>query len=190
MTWDDLLTTPFGATSVELDEKRWAQLSDRFYEAEGQVLEVLVSDRTGAFLRGLARTHNIPDDDVPKLATSVLYVALGEWPLANLAAGLSSTMGLPNDKAQKVAAEIEKELFAPITLELNTFLEEQRQPKAAEQAQQAGATNVVDLKKHSSQNTPLRPKGFAGQAEHKQFPKPSLQTGKGPPLPRPGEFNK
>lgn len=175
MTFEELIASPLGAT-VLLEEHMWQRLADRFFETGEVVRNLLVSQETGAFLRGLARTHNIPDDQVPKMALGVLYVVLGEWPMANLAAGLSSTMGLPNDKAQQVATEIEKELFAPIMGELQTFWAKQRQPKAGAQAQQAGATNVIDLK-HKSQNT-----------EHKQPPKPSFQIKKGPPLPRPGEF--
>lgn len=167
--------------AMRLPDDRWRQLSERFLKAGGGVTRLAASEQTGAFLRGLARTHNIPDDKMPKLALGVLYVALGEWPLAKLASGLSSTMGLPNDVAQKAAAEIEKELFAPIMLEFNKFLEEQRRggPASGAAARQAGATNVIDLKKHNFQNT-----------EHKQFPKPKFQTKKGPDLPKPGQFNR
>lgn len=164
----------------EADSNRREQLMERFYETAGHVRELLVSERTVSYLRGAARTHNIPDEQVPKLALGVLYVALGEWPLSNLAAGLSSTMGIPNDVAQKAAAEIEKELFGPVMLELNEFLAKQRQsgPASAEAtARQAGATNVINLK-HNPQNTKTKP-----YTDFKtQKPKESL--------PKPGEFTK
>jgi hypothetical protein len=166
MVYTDWLWNLLGAMAV-LDDVRRAQLREKFSKTTGGVRKLVLSQESIPFLRGLARTHNVPDDKVPKLALGVLYVALGEWPLSNLAAGLSSTMGIPNDVAQKVAAEIEKELFAPIMLEFNKFLEKQRQPKAEEKAKQAGATNVIDLKNKPPQTRPSRPV-----------------------LPKPGEFTK
>lgn len=179
MAYTDWLWNLRGAMAI-LDDARRAQLREKFSKTRGGVRQLLLSQESISFLRGLTRTHNLPEERVPKLALGVLYVALGEWPLSNLAAGLSSTMGLPNDVAQKAAAEIEKELFAPVMLELNEFLAKQRQdgPASAEAtARQAGATNVINLK-HNPQNTKTKP-----YTDFKtQKPKESL--------PRPGEFTK
>lgn len=130
------------------------------------LVNIVMSDTVGAFLRGLAKEFGLPNENVPQLAFAVLRVAVGEIELPKLGATLSSELKLPNDKAQAMAKEIEKELFSPVMLELNQWLEKQKQATSTKaSAAKAGARNIVDLKHQS----PKQPPG---------------------PLPKPGQFNR
>jgi hypothetical protein len=115
------------------------------------IQSLLISARTGAFIRGLAKTYNIPIEKAPKIAFAVLQIALGEKTLAQLGSLLSTELPAPNDVAQKIANEIEKELFAPIALELNQYLAKKKQATLASRPM-GGASNVLNLK-----NTPQPP---------------------------------
>lgn len=117
-------------------------------ESPESIQNMMYSENTGAFLRGLTKTFNLPADLTPKLAFKVVQVAIGEIELARLGSVLSSELKLPNDTAQAVAKEIEKELFVPYVLEWNAWLEKlKREAEEAKKKQgQAGAQNVIDLK--------------------------------------------
>lgn len=115
------------------------------------------SPRTGAYIRGLAKTYNLAEDAVGKTAFLVLEVITGHLSLSKLGAAVSSNLRLPNDKAQRISQEIERDLFAPVILELNQYLSQrkiQTLSRVEKKAQQAGARNVLNLK---TQSNPPRP---------------------------------
>lgn len=108
---------------------------------------MLFLPRTAAYIRGLARSNNIPLEQAPRIAFAVMRAAVGDFELAKLAGVLSGELKLANDVAQRLAQDIEKELFIPIMRDFNEWITSQKQslsPGAA--AQDAGAQNVVDLK--------------------------------------------
>lgn len=164
--FDNYLSTPIGSLvnrSPE-EESRYLDLVGRLPKS---LSRMVFSGVTGSFLRGLAKDFGVSPEQSPKLAFAVLQIAVGEVPLAKLGSTLSGELKLPNDKAQAVAREIEKELFTPVMLELNDFLAKQKQGSSAgTAASKAGAQNVVDLKKQQ----PSRTTPAAG-------------------LPKPGQFN-
>lgn len=169
--------TPFGSLTTVESGQRFQYLS-RLGKLPTSLKDIVFNLTTGAFLRGLTKQHNVSLDQVSPLAFVVLRVILGDVELAKLGAVLSAELKLPNDKAQAVAKEIEKELFAPVMLELNQFLEQQKKAASAgASASQAGTQNIIDLK-HKSQST-----------EPKQNTKPKAQT-TGQSLPKPGEFTR
>lgn len=119
---------------------------------------LLFSPRTGAFIRGLTKVYNVPSEKAPTIALTVLKIAYGEKSLAQLASILSTELQLSNDKAQRIAQEIEKELFAPVMLELNQYLAQKKKAPTSPittQPQASGARNVLDLKSQS--RPPLPP---------------------------------
>jgi len=143
-------------------------------EAEEYLIEVkklptalkslVTSAKTAAYLRGLAKQYNLPLQTAQRLAFGVLRIATGKLPLANLSVLLSGELKLANDKAQQIAAEIERDLFAPVMLELRQHLVKQAgavKEQKADAAQSAGARNVLNLddaaetgkRPASSQNT-------------------------------------
>lgn len=139
--------TPFGSLAMISREKR-----SRYFPQLGalpkSIKDIVHDMNTAGFLRGLTKQFKVAVEQVPQIAFVVLRVAVGEIELAKLGATLSSELKLPNDKAQGMAKEIEKELFAPVMKELGEFLEtrKQKSENRSSQAKQAGATNVVDLK--------------------------------------------
>lgn len=125
-----------------------------------ELKQLIKSPKTGAFVRGLLRNYQITVPAAATLAFRILQICFGEKSLMQLPSMLSMDLKLANDKAQKMAAEIERDLLAPVALELNQFLNQKRNQavlRAGQQAKEAGATNVLNLK---VQTRPLPPPGF------------------------------
>jgi hypothetical protein len=130
--------------------------------------------RTAAFLRGLAQAAGLPVERVPRIAWAVLQIAIAEKTLVQLPSMLSTSLGLANDKAQQMAGEIEKELFAPIMVEYSRFVQSRKnQPNRS----MGGATNVLNLKNQPASRPPTRP---ASSLPRPQLPRP-------PQTPKPGQ---
>ncbi len=143
-----LLTIP-SASFLIRPESEDRQYTKAMRILSGSLKKMLSDDKTGAYIRGLAKSFNISDDNVPPISFTVLRVGVGELPLAKVAATLSSELKIPNDAAQKMAAELEHDLFAPVAVELNQYLASRKQEQTASSgttARQAGASNVLDLK--------------------------------------------
>lgn len=185
-------TIPSGAILLA-SESEQADYIDRLYTLPKKVFEITNSPGTGAYLRGLGKTYNTPESNVPMIAFLTLQVMIGEKSLAQLPSMLSTDLRLPNDKAQAMAKEIEKELFAPVMLELNQYLEN-RKKKIETSRPTGGATNVLNLKEQprkpvpppipKKQNDelgiPTLPPGFARRG--RSLASPQKPTPK-PPLP-------
>ncbi len=141
----DFECTPSGSLLSQPSDQRLPYISYLVAMPES-VHNLVASARTGAFLQGLSKTNNIPIEKTPQIAFIILRIAVGEKNLAQLGSILSTELQIPNDKAQAMAKEIEKELFAPIALELNQYLSQKRQsaPKPL-----GGARNVLDLKNNA-----------------------------------------
>lgn len=111
--------------------------------------------QVAAFLRGTLRVQNLPDTLGPDLAFIVLQIVYGKLPLNQMASKLTTDYQIPVTQAQNIAQEIERELFTPIALEFNSYLNQSKkfgQPKPATPAitkpavAAQGVRNVVDLK--------------------------------------------
>lgn len=139
-----------GLLSVPADQRRTYILA--IQNMPQTLFKTINSNTSAAFLQGIAKQFKMTSNQTLRLALAVLRIAVGEVSLAKFGAALSSELQLPNDKAQAIAKEIEKELFAPVMLELNQFLEERKKENenSGGKAKQAGATNVVDLKNDKS----------------------------------------
>lgn len=138
--------TPFGSLgTISRDERR--RYLTQLGKLPTHIKDVVYNLGTASFLRGLTKQLKMPVDQAPQLAFAVLRVAVGEIELAKLGATLSSELKLPNDKAQAIAKEIEKELFTPVMMELNEWLERQKKQQAGQKTSNPGVSNVIDLKK-------------------------------------------
>lgn len=143
---DSYYNSPLGSLAVQPQEKESAYL-DAIGKLPKNLFQIASSPMTGSFLKGLGKSFDLAPEVVSKISFEVLRVLVGELTLATLGGVLSGQLKLPNDKAQGIAQEIEKELFTPIMLELNDFLAKQKQAASAgASASRAGAQNVVDLK--------------------------------------------
>ena len=159
-------TVPIGSL-VTVDDAVADSYYKRLPNLPASVTDIVLSWKTGAFIRGLTRTYDLPMTTAPAIALTVLRIAFGERKLAELPVLLSSATGIAQDKAGLLAKEIEKELFAPVMLDLNAFLSSLKQRPAQSTG---GATNVLNLK--------TAPKPISGMNRTAALPVP-------PTLPRP-----
>lgn len=140
-------STPFGSL-LGLETARRKKYVGQIIALPTKIRSIIDSLQTGSFVRGLVKQFRLQGSQVSQIAFAVLRVAVGEIELAKLGAVLSSELKLPNDKAQAMAKEIESELFSPVMLELNQFLEKRKMKKenSEDKAKQSGAQNIVNLK--------------------------------------------
>lgn len=120
--------------------------------------KMLVNVNTGAGIRGICRNYGFPLAQSQQIALVVLRLAIGEMKFSQLAGFLSANMTLPNDKAQRMAREIEQDFFGPVRQELEAHWAKDKKEKPATLAQakaeQSGANNVLNLKKESQPPVP------------------------------------
>lgn len=151
-------TYPIGAGMAQPAE-RWDQLSRLVDHTPQPLLDMVSSPQTAAFIRGVAKTYNLPAEQGITIAYAVLRVALGELKLPQLAQVVAKETGLAQTPATALAQEIEKELFVPVMTELSRVVQPPapRTPPASPPPNTAagGARNVLDLK--NKPNPPLPP---------------------------------
>ncbi len=90
------------------------------------VKSMVSSVKTASYIKGIARTYDIPEEKQSLISFAILEIAIGKKTLAQLPAILSTELRLSNDKAQKMATEIEKDVFGPVKAELDEFIRVQR----------------------------------------------------------------
>lgn len=150
---------PIGAGMV-WGAQRWDQITELVNEVPKSVRGMITSPHSASFIRGLVKTYKLSPEKVPLIAYAVLQVALGEKTLAQLSSVLSTEVPLPNDKAQKIAKEIEEDLFAPIMSELTEYLERKKSgietasKKISSSSASLGVNNVLNLKDQRKAPTP------------------------------------
>lgn len=153
-------SVPVNSVLIVPEEHRGLYVHEAF-QTEQVVRDMLISAHTGAYLRGVAKSYQLPSTAAPVLAFAVLRIAIGEIELAKLGSLISGDLQLANDQAQKIAQELERDLFAPISRALNTQVAKQAQQQATtskDQAQLAGARNILNLKEQRQppQPPPIR----------------------------------
>lgn len=137
---------PIGAL-LAIPENNALPFLNLIVETPKNVQQMLLSLRTGAYIRGLTKTFDVPLEKAPVIAFAVLRIAVGEKPLGQLGGILSAEVPLPNDKAQKMAQEIEKELFGPVMLEFNQYLAAKKAVKpGVMDKMRVAPQNVLNLK--------------------------------------------
>lgn len=137
---------PVGSLAIVSDESRLGYFN-RIFALQPKVRDMLYSGVTGAYLRGVARTYNVPSDQVPQLALLIVKIAVGEVRLAQLAAAVSVACNLATDKAQSVARDVERELFSPIMIDLGESLRNVQQvPTSPKPRLASPPQNVINLK--------------------------------------------
>ncbi len=155
-----LNNTPIASLILVNDDALREQLALKAVQAPPLVKEIIFSARSASYTEGLSKSHDIPEQKVMIVAFIILRIAIGEIYLSRLAATLSSELQIPNDKAQRIAQELEHDLFAPVAVELNQYLAgrkketQQIENKVTGNPRAAGATNVLDLKQQPNRPTP------------------------------------
>jgi hypothetical protein len=152
--FDTFTAIPVGSLTL-IDDINRDQYIAQFYKLPASTIAMTSSPQTGAYLRGLVKVYSLPLENSSMLAWSVLRVAVGEITLAQLPSVISTELKVANDKAQAIATDIEKELFAPIMLEYNQSLRSSKAAASPSLQPSAGAQNVLDLKQQVA-NRPLQ----------------------------------
>lgn len=143
--WLDFTSYPIGSLLERPAPERTSYM-EKIGQLPSPLQDILYSWQTGAYLRGLTKTHNLPLEQATSLAFIVTQISLGEKTLAQLASMLSTQLRVANDKAQQIAKEIERDLFAPLMLELNNYLLQKKKTAASPPNVARGVQNVIDLK--------------------------------------------
>lgn len=149
-----------------------------------KIRDVLYSTDTGAFVRGIAKTYDVSPETAPKIAFAILEIAIGKKTIAQLPSILSTELQLPIDTAQKMASEIEHDVFGPIKADLSGLPSQQKgssiPSRTTAQAVSSGMKNVLNLKEISARpaQEQLPPK----PAQPSLPPRPSMPP-KMPPSP-------
>lgn len=150
-------SVPFGSIAT-LPEDRIEFYIILISKLPNKTRAMIYALETGASLRGLAKSYGLPEAKSSIMAFAVVQVAINELSFAQLSSVLSTKLPLPNDKAQRMAKEIEQDLFGPVRQELEAHWAKQKQEGAASQAQtradSGGARNVLNLKKENKPPLP------------------------------------
>lgn len=99
---------------------------EKWFRLPASVKSMLSSPRTGAFVRGLAVNYGIALDQAWLVANIVLMVCLGELETEQLPSTIQHEFKIDGIKAAKMAHEIERELLAPVMLDLNRYLSQKK----------------------------------------------------------------
>lgn len=97
---------------------------------------MISSVETVSYIKGLSRAYDTSEEGQAAIAFAILEITIGKKTTTQLSAILSTELKLPNNKAQKMALEIEHDIFGPIKRELDMFLQQQK-------IKGASATNIT-----------------------------------------------
>lgn len=149
---------PIGSLTVLVPVEEQELYVNSAMQAPGNLRDLIFAERTGAYVRGLVRTYNLDRALTPQLAFTVLRVATGMIRLNQLIGELAQRLSIDQNAAEKLALEIERDLFAPVALELNQYVKAIGQQTVSAQApttvpstpsrrpEMKGMKNVLDLK--------------------------------------------
>ncbi len=156
--FDKYKCKPLGSI-LNLQTEEQNRLLRRSFDLPKEVRDILVAERTGAYIRGLASSYRLSVAGAQTIARIVLLVALKEKTLAQLPALLSAELKVANDAAQKMAKEIEDDLLAPVMNGLKEYWDKKKESASAENSKKdqraaADMPNVINLKGREKQVIP------------------------------------
>lgn len=173
-------STPLGSLQELPSEQRLPYLT-LMENLPSHLKEIVSSGKTGAYLRGLAKSHQIQEQQIPILARIIFRTVVGDKTLAQLPALLSTELKIANDKAQKIAQEIERDLLAPVALELNQYLAQQKKKRGSMADKLAEQPKPAMRGPHTAPSRfprkPAAPPNILNLKDNKKPPAP-------PPIPR------
>jgi hypothetical protein len=148
------------------DSDKKLEIIQKTLELPQTTQDLMFSPATGSYIRGVAKNNLANLKLAPKLAWLILRITLGKVVFPELPSTLKQEFNLEGQKAEELAKNIEKDLFAPVALEWNEWLQKQasvkQQPKKAETTENKnknqGVQNVVNLKDDKSSVIPKPPR--------------------------------
>ncbi len=146
---------PMGAL-IALPEIEMDKYVDDLAKVPPRIFGILNDPRTGAFIRGLVKGHQLPEQKSPVVALAILLVVLGRDTLVKLPSILSTELKLSNDQAYKMAKEIEEDLLGPVMEELKRYWSGKWAggTEARDRAEEVGLPNVLNLKDQEKPPSP------------------------------------
>lgn len=135
---------------LSLDER--APYFSRLSTLPPSIRKIIFSPPNGAYVRGLTKIYNLPLEKAPYIALIILEVFLGIEDLPKLGSVFSSKLQMPNDQAQAMSKDVERELFVPVMIDFNHFLQAL---KSSPNLGSSGTQNIVNLKERKA---PLPPR--------------------------------
>lgn len=96
------------------------------FGAPTKIKSIFFAPETTSYVVGFLKSHDISLDYINILSLSIVRILAGDKSFVQLPGMLATELKLPNDKAQKMAAEIEKDLFGPVRQELDEFIRKQK----------------------------------------------------------------
>lgn len=90
------------------------EIEDRFWEIPEDLQDAALDPRTDAFLETLGKTVGIKPESVWKLSQLVFNTLLAVDPIKGLAQRISSETGTSPAAAQKIADQINENIFRPV----------------------------------------------------------------------------
>lgn len=146
---DNFMTIPIGSLLM-LSEAESDPYFDKIAAMPAPLKDVMTSVNTGAFVRGLTKAYGLPLEKARDIALVVVRVVTAAVPLRQMAGALSRI--LPLTAAQKMAQEIERDLFGPVRGELEQYWQmkasgaKKTSPAPPVPPTVAGTPNVLNLK--------------------------------------------
>lgn len=86
-----------------------------------EVFAALNNPAVGPFTRGLVKAHGLPVERSAAVAFIILRVAINEVPADQMTTVIVESVGLPAEKAQRMVAEIQEDIFGPVQQELQNY---------------------------------------------------------------------
>jgi hypothetical protein len=156
MDFDNYSSIPLGSlvTRSPEEEDVYIRLFQGLPDSMGKILK---SQKTGAYSRGLTKSYGLVEEKSSMLSFIILQLAVGKKTLAQLPSLLSTELGLPNDKAQKMAEELEKDLLEPMMSEVGKGPEKEEgavTAKPGADTSSLGVNNVLNLKDQKKAPSP------------------------------------
>lgn len=162
-------TIPLGSV-VPLPSRQRLDYISRALALSENIQDILFEPRTGAYLRGLVKTYNLSEEKTRDVAMLVLQVAVGEIELGQLSDYLAKKIHVDGKVASNMSLEIEKDLFAPVMMELGKVQKQAERPagksenttspspslsrRGDQRPEHSGMSNVLDLKEKRDRPQP------------------------------------
>lgn len=146
---DSFHTLPIGSIYAREEAASIGYL-DIVQDLSPKIKEMISSEKTGSYIKGIARSYDVSEDNQPDIAFAILEIAIGKKTIVQLPSILSTELQLPIDTAQKMASEIEHDVFGPIKADLSGLPSQQKgssvPSRTTAQAASSGMKNVLNLK--------------------------------------------
>lgn len=121
-------STPIGSLHRISDEERLPYI-ETILETPENVQRIIFSANTGAFFRGICKQFQLAPEIAEEIAFLFTLICIGKIEFHQFAVQLSSRLRISLNQANQISQEIEKEIIAPVSLELNQYLSKRKQQK-------------------------------------------------------------